>query len=48
VLCISKGKEHTQFEFGNKNSFVYARKSGITVAAMAIEENIYVGRKLKP
>lgn len=23
VLCISKGKEHKQYEFGNKSSFVY-------------------------
>lgn len=27
VLCIYKGKEHKQYEFGNKSSFAYTRKS---------------------
>jgi IS5 family transposase len=48
VLCISKGKEHKQYEFGNKSSFAYTRKSGIIVGAMAVEGNIYDGRTLKP
>jgi IS5 family transposase len=48
VLCISKGKEHKQNEFGNKSSFAYTRESGILVGAMAIEGNIYAGRTLKP
>jgi IS5 family transposase len=48
VLCISKGEEHKQYEFGNKSSFAYTRKSGIIVGAMAIEGNIYDGRTLKP
>jgi IS5 family transposase len=48
VLCISKGKAHKQYEFGNKSSFAYTRKSGIIVGAMAIEGNIYDGRTLKP
>lgn len=48
VLCISKGKEHKQYEFGNKSSFAYTRKSGIIVGAMAIEGNIYDGRTLQP
>jgi transposase, IS5 family len=48
VLCISKGKEHKQYEFGNKSSFAYTRRSGIIVGAMAIEGNIYDGRTLKP
>jgi len=48
VLCISKGKEHKQYEFGNKSSFAYTRKSGIIVGAMAIEGNIYDGRTLLP
>jgi IS5 family transposase len=48
VLCISKGKEHKQYEFGNKSSFAYTRKSGIIVGAMAIEGNIYDGRTLHP
>lgn len=48
VLCIAKGKEHKSCEFGNKSSFAYTRASGIIVGAMAIEENIYDGRTLKP
>ena len=48
VLCISKGKEHKQYEFGNKSSFAYTRKSGIIVGAMAVDGNIYDGRTLKP
>jgi IS5 family transposase len=41
VLCISKGKEHKQYEFGNKSSFAYTRKSGIIVGAMAVDGNAY-------
>jgi IS5 family transposase len=48
VLCISKGKEHKQYEFGNKSSFAYTRKSGIIVGAMAVEGNAYAGHTLKP
>lgn len=48
VLCISKGKEHKQYEFGNKSSFAYTRTSGIIVGALAIDGNIYDGRTLKP
>jgi IS5 family transposase len=48
VLCISKGKEHKQYEFGNKSSFAYTKVTGIIVGAMAIEGNIYDGRTLKP
>ena len=48
VLCISKGKEYKQYEFGNKSSFANNRKSGIIVGAMAVEGNIYDGRTLKP
>jgi len=48
VLCIAKGKEHKQYEFGNKSSFAYTRKSGIIVGAMAVEGNVYDGHTLKP
>jgi IS5 family transposase len=48
VLCISKGKEHKQYEFGNKSSFAYTRKSGIIVGAIAVEGNAYDGHTLKP
>ena len=48
TLCISKEKEHKPYEFGNKSSFAYTRKSGIIVGAMAIEGNIYDGKTLEP
>jgi IS5 family transposase len=48
VLCIAKGKEHKPFEFGNKSSFAYTRKTGIIVGAMAIEGNAFDGHTLKP
>ena len=48
VLCISKGKEHKQYEFGNKSSFAYTRESGIIVGAMAVKGNAYDGHTLKP
>ena len=47
VLCIAKGKEHKPYEFGNKSSFAYTRKSGIIVGAMAFEENIYDGHTIE-
>src|SRR4030042_1988835 len=48
TLCISKGKEHKPYEFGNKSLFAYTRESGIIVGAMAIEGIVYDGRTLKP
>lgn len=48
VLCIAKGKEHKPYEFGNKSSFAYTRKSGIIVGAMAVEGNAYDGHTLEP
>jgi IS5 family transposase len=48
VLCISKGKEHKPYEFGNKSSFAYTRRSGIIVGAMAVKGNAYDGHTLKP
>jgi IS5 family transposase len=48
VLCISKGKEHKQYEFGNKSSLAYTRGSGIIVGAMAIDGNAYDGHTLEP
>ncbi len=48
VLCIAKGKEHKPYEFGNKSSFAYTRKSGIIVGAIAVEGNVYDGHTLKP
>jgi IS5 family transposase len=37
-----------KYEFGNKSSFAYTRKSGIIVGAMAVNGNMYDGQILKP
>ena len=48
VKCISKGKEHKRYEFGNKSSFAITKNSGIVVGAMAFEDNIFDGHTLEP
>jgi len=48
VKCISKGKEHKKYEFGNKSSFVLTKKSRIVIGAMAFEDNIYDGHAIEP
>ena len=48
VSCISKGKEHKKYEFGNKSGFVITKKSGIIIGAMAFEGNPYDGHTLLP
>jgi transposase, IS5 family len=46
VHCISKGKEHKKYEFGNKSSFAYTRQGGIIVGALAFAENPFDGHTL--
>lgn len=46
VQCISKGKEHKKYEFGNKVSIVY-NVSGVIVGAMGFR-NEYDGHTLAP
>ncbi|MDP3312641.1 hypothetical protein [Lutibacter sp.] len=45
--CISKGKEHKKFEFGNKASFVYTQNTGVIVGAMGFR-NEFDGHTLEP
>ncbi len=47
TLCISKGKEHKKFEFGNKASFVYTQNTGLIVGAMGLR-NEFDGHTLEP
>jgi len=47
VVCISKGKEHKKFEFGNKASFVLTRNTGVIVGALGFR-NEFDGHTLKP
>jgi IS5 family transposase len=46
VQCISKGKEHKKFEFGNKVSIVYTQTTGVIVGALGFR-NEYDGHTLE-
>ena len=46
VYCMAKGKEHKKYEFGSKASVAMTKKSGVIVAAMAHEKNLYDGDTL--
>jgi IS5 family transposase len=48
VSCISKGKDHKKYEFGNKSGFVITKNSGIILGAMVFEGNPYDGHTLEP
>ena len=43
-----KGKEHKQYEFGNKSSIAYTRDTGIIVGPMAIEGDVDDDNTLQP
>jgi len=45
--CISKGKEHKKYEFGNKASIVYTQHTGVIVGAMGFR-NEFDGHTLEP
>lgn len=46
VQCISKGKEHKKYEFGNKVSIVYTQRTGVIVGAKSFR-NEYDGHTLE-
>lgn len=46
VQCISKGKEHKKYEFGNKVSLVYTQNTGVIVGALGLR-NEYDGHTLE-
>lgn len=46
VQCISKGKEHKKYEFGNKVSIVYTQTTGVIVGALGFR-NEYDGHTLE-
>ena len=46
VHCISKGKEHKKYEFGNKVSILYTQNTGVIVGAMSFG-NEYDGHTLE-
>lgn len=47
VECISKGKEHKKYEFGNKVSIVHTQNTGVIVGAKSFR-NEYDGHTLTP
>jgi IS5 family transposase len=47
VQCISKGKEHKKYEFGNKASIICTQSTGVIVGAMGFR-NEYDGHTLAP
>jgi IS5 family transposase len=44
--CISKGKEHKKYEFGNKVSIIIGKNTGIVFGALSLEKNEYDGHTL--
>jgi IS5 family transposase len=48
VQCISKGKEHKKYEFGNKVSLMITKTTGVIVGALSMEKNDYDGHTLQP
>ena len=46
VYCVSKGKEHKQYEFGAKASVVMTKTHGVIVGAVSHPKNIYDGHTL--
>lgn len=47
VSCISKGKAHKKYEFGNKVSVCVTNKEGFIVGSQGLEGNPYDGHTLK-
>jgi len=48
VSCISKGKDHKKYEFGNKVSILKTKSTGVIVGALSIEQNSYDGKTVEP
>ena len=46
VQCISKGKEHKKYEFGNKVSIIYTQTTGVIIGAMGFR-NPYDGHTIE-
>ena len=46
VQCISKGKEHKKYEFGNKVSVLVTQKTGVIVGALSFTDNLHDSKTL--
>jgi len=44
--CISKGKAHKKYEFGNKVSIVIGKTTGVILGALSLSKNDYDGHTL--
>lgn len=44
--CISKGKAHKKYEFGNKASLIIGKTKGVILGALSLEKNDYDGHTL--
>jgi IS5 family transposase len=47
VKCISKGKAHKRYEFGNKVSFATRADSHFIARALSFEDNLFDGKTLQ-
>lgn len=47
TVCISKGKEHKKYEFGNKVSVILTQNTGVIIGAMGFR-NEFDGHTLEP
>jgi transposase, IS5 family len=47
VQCISEGKEHKKYEFGNKVSIIYTQTTRVIIGAMGFR-NPYDGHTIEP
>jgi len=47
VYCMSRGKAHKKYEYGNKASVVLTQKTGIIVGAKTFKANVYDGHTLE-
>ena len=47
VYCMSKGKAHKKYEYGNKASVALTQKTGIIVGAKTFRTNVYDGHTLE-
>lgn len=48
INCISKGKDHNMYKFGNKIGFIITKNSGIILGSMTFRGNPYDGHILEP
>lgn len=47
VQCISKGKQHKKYEFGNKVSIMSTKTTGVIIGALSFEKNEYDGHTIE-